>query len=600
MRAALAASALTALVVSLAAGPAQAVSADPDTFCDVPGQELAISPISGLAEGESVTWLSTVKGTTPTQFTGEYIGKLENGLGYDANGDPRDLLLVRLDGDVVNGGGSSLPAGVWAGASGSPVYDADGALIGAVSYGFSWLADNVAGVTPAAYMKSIGQLPGATRLGPAAQQQVSRMAGEAVPTAGDGPGTMRPLQAVRVTAGTTAAKLDQISARLAEAVPGFRPFGMSGLAINGGVNDGADYPIVAGGNVAVSYASGAVTLASVGTVTAVCGDEVFAYGHPDNWNSKIAANVHGASAARIVPDLGQSYKLVSAIGRVKGKVVDDRLAGVRGILGAGHATIPVTTTSKVGDHHSTVVTHVSEALAIAPAAAAQMGTDATRMLDNSWAGSAAVRWSIAYQREDGSTHTFTNKNRYSAAEYFPDDFSWDVSEDIAMLQSNPFEDVKVLSVDVTAAFADGYRVGRLSGVQVLRGGKWTTIAPGSTLKVTRGVTYTFRTVLAPAPGTERVTEYRPFTVAIPKTLKKTLTVTLQARSQPEFEIEPPTSFDELVATLDARWRFDLVDRTVRFTTTSGKRYVQDYRMAAPTVVVGDDSRVSFTLQAATR
>ncbi|MFE7843813.1 hypothetical protein ACFUTX_01310 [Microbacterium sp. NPDC057407] len=599
MRAALAASALTALVVSLTAGPAQAVSADPDTFCDVPGQELAISPISGLEEGESVTWLSTVKGTTPTQFTGEYIGKLENGLGYDANGDPRDVLLVRLDGDVVNGGGSSLPAGVWAGASGSPVYDADGALIGAVSYGFSWLADNVAGVTPAAYLKSIGQLPGAKNLGPAAQQQVSRMAGEAPPTAAEGRATMRPLQAVRVTTGTTAAKLDEISARLADTVQGFRPFAMSGLAISGGVNDGADYPIVAGGNVAVSYASGAVTLASVGTVTAVCGDEVFAYGHPDNWNSKIAANVHGASAARIVPDLGQSYKLVSAIGRVKGKVVDDRLAGVRGILGAGHTTIPVTTTSSVGDHHSTAVTHVSEPLAVASAAAAQMGNDATRMLDNSWQGAAGVRWSIEYQREDGSRHTLTNRDRYSDPYAFPEVVAWGVSDDIAALQANPFEDVKVLSVNVATTFADGYRAGRVSGVQVLRGGKWATVAPGSTLKVTRGVTYSFRTVLAPAPGTERVTEYRPFTVTVPKNLRKTLAVTVQAPSQPEIE-DDASSFDELIATLDAHWRSDLIDRTLRFTTTSGQKYVRDRRLAAPTIVIVDGTRVSFTLEAATR
>lgn len=597
-RVALTATVLTALVVSLTPGPAQAVSADPNSFCDVPGQELAISPISGLEDGERVTWLSTVKGTTPTEYTGEYVGKLENGLGYDADGNPRDLLLVKLEGDVVDGGSGSLPAGVWAGASGSPVYDADGALIGAVSYGFSWLADNVAGVTPAAYMKTIGQLPGLKSLGPTAQVQVSRMAGEAPPTAADGRATIRPLQAVRVTTGTTAANLDQTSARLAETVTGFKPLGMSGLAINGGVNDGADYPIVAGGNIAVSYAHGAVTSASVGTVTAVCGDEVFAYGHPDSWNSKIAASIHGASAARIVPNGGDSYKLVSAIGRVKGKLVDDRLAGVRGLLGDGHTTIPVTTTSRVGDHRSTAVTHVSEPMAIALATAAQLSTDATRMLDNISEGSAAVTWSIEYQREDGSRHTLTNADRYSDPVAFPDLVTWGVADDIAALQANPFEDVKVLSVKVATTFADGYRAARVSGVQVLRNGKWTTVAPGSTLKVTRGVDYSFRTVLSPAPGTERVTEYRPFIVAIPRTLKKTLTVTLQAPVAPEPEF--PTSFEELLASLDDHWRSNLVDRTLTFTTTSGKKYVRDYRMAAPTVVIADGSKVTFKLEAATQ
>ncbi|HMS38368.1 MAG TPA: hypothetical protein PKA93_14460, partial [Arachnia sp.] len=57
----------------VAAPPAHAAPAGTDMFCEVPGQELAISPISGLKEGEAVTWLSTVKGTRPTEFTGEYV-----------------------------------------------------------------------------------------------------------------------------------------------------------------------------------------------------------------------------------------------------------------------------------------------------------------------------------------------------------------------------------------------------------------------------------------------------------------------------------------------------------------------------------------------
>jgi hypothetical protein len=118
-------------------------------FCTAPGQELAISDPSALTKGQPVTWKTTTSGTTPETLQGEYVGKLTNGLGNDANGKPRDLLLVKLDGPVVNGESKTLPAGVWAGASGSPVYDADGALIGAVSYGFSDEADNVAGVTPA-------------------------------------------------------------------------------------------------------------------------------------------------------------------------------------------------------------------------------------------------------------------------------------------------------------------------------------------------------------------------------------------------------------------------------------------------------------------
>jgi hypothetical protein len=595
-RAAVTAALLAALVGSLTAAPAQAVSADPDLFCDLPGQNLAIAPISGLEDGDAVTWLSTVKGTTPTTFTGEYVGKLENGLGYDADGDPRDLLLVRLDGDIVNGTAGSLAAGVWAGASGSPVYDADGALIGAVSYGFSGLADNVAGVTPAAYMKTIGQLPGTRALSPAAQKQVAKMLGEAPPSASAAPAKMRQLQPVRVTSGTTAARIDGASARLAERVDGFRPAGSKGLAIDGGANDGVDYPIVAGGNIAVSYAYGAIGEASVGTVTAVCGDEVFAYGHPNNWNSSLGASIHGASAARIVPDLLGSYKLVSAIGKVKGTLVDDRLAGVRGTLGAGAATIPITTVSTIGGHRTAAVTHVSEDMLVAPAAAAQLASDATRVLDNQWEGSAKVGWSITYERRNGSIHTLKNVNRYANADFFSDLVGEELAENIAMLQLNPFEDVTIVQVRVSAKFAEGNRVGRLSGVQIRQNGAWKTLAQGSTTKVKRGATYSFRTVLGAAPGGTRVTEYRPFTVTVPSSLKKTMKVTLGVPA-PGRDPMFARSFGTFVAALDDNTRFDVIDRTRTYVSTSGQRRTVTTPMAAPTVVLDEGRSLSFLLEA---
>ena len=595
-RTAMAATALAALVGSLATAPA-AHAAPLDMFCEVPGQELAIAPIADLQEGDGLTWLSTVKGTTPTQFTAEYVGKLDNGLGYDAAGNERDLLLVKLDGDIVNGTTGSLAAGVWAGASGSPVYDADGALVGAVSYGFSFLPDNVAGVTPAAYMKTIGELPGVQRLDSATQRQVTQMAGEAPQAAASG--TIRPLKPVRVTTGTTAAALDRVTMKLGKSVAGFRGASNSGLAVDGGANDGADYPIVVGGNIAVSFAYGAVGSATVGTVTAICGDDVFAYGHPNEFNSKLGANIHGASAARIVPDLTGSYKMVSAIGKVKGKLVDDRLAGVRAVLGAGTATIPVTTTSVIGSHRSTAVTHVSEKMLVAGASAAQLSTDAVRMLDNQWEGSGKVSWAIDYRRENGKTGTLKNINRYADREYFPETVGYEIAENIAMLQANPFEDVSILAVRVSARYDVDFRAARVAGVQMLQSGTWKTLKPGSTTQVARGKTYSFRTVLAPIPGAARVTEYAPFEVRIPTTQRQNMNVRVNAPAAPDMfeeEFDYPADFAAYVAQLDANIRSDVLTRTRTYTAINGTTKRWGNRTVAPTVVVSDGASVSFTLQ----
>lgn len=595
-RVAVTATALAALIGSTAAAPAFAVPAD--MFCEVPGQELAIAPISGLEEGDDVTWMSTVKGTAPTTFTGEYLGKLDNGLGYDASGKPRDLLLVRLDGDVVNGATGSLAAGVWAGASGSPVYDADGALVGAVSYGFSSLPDNVAGVTPAAYMKTIGELPGVQRMDAAEQRQVAQMAGEEVRTSRTA-ATIRPLEPVRVTTGTTAAALDRVTSKLAKNVEGFRGVRSAGLAIDGGADSGADYPIVVGGNIAVSYAYGAVGEATVGTVTAICGDDVFAYGHPNNFNSKLAANIHGASAARIVPDLLGSYKMVSAIGKVKGRLVDDRLAGIKARLGAGTATVPITTTSIVGSHRSKAVTHVSESLLVAGAAAAHLGADAVRMLDNQWEGSAKVTWSIDYQRENGKIRTLNNANRVADPQMFPEAVGYEMSEDIALLQMNPFEDVKVLAVRVTAVYDPDYRAARVAGVEMRQNGVWKKVSSSAPIAVTRGKTYAFRTVLAPAPGAKRVTAYAPFSVQVPAIQQRNMNVRVNAPIvEDDFALEMAPDFGAYIAALDANARADALVVSRRYTSLNGSPRAWTSPFLAPTIVVPDGKTASFTLQVA--
>jgi len=599
------AGALTAgLICSLTAAPAVAVSDDPDMFCDLPGQELAISPIDGLDDGETVTWRSTVKGTAPTTFSGEYVGKLDNGLGADSEGNPRDLLLVKLDGEVVNGSPTSLAAGVWAGASGSPVYDADGALIGAVSYGFSFLPDNVAGVTPAAYMKTIGKLPAVRTLDATAKKQVARMADEKVTSQSS---TYRRLEPVRVTTGVSASDLDSASASIAGRVPGYRGAAATGRAGSGAAMEGADLPIVAGGNIAVSYAYGAVGDASVGTVTAVCGDEVFAYGHPANWNSKLTANFHGASAARIVPDLTGGYKMVASIGRVKGQLVDDRLAGVRGLLGDGAPTVAIKTTGIVGSTRSTTVTHVSEDQLIPAAAYTQMANEVTRMLDNAQEGSAKVTWSISYRREDGAVRKLNNANAYADPAELPNIIGMNIADDIALLQQNPFEDVDIVSVQVSTTFDADYRKTALKGVQILSGGSWKTLGPDSVTKVTRGTTYDFRAVLASVRGAKKETVYAPFVATVPSDAQKIVRITLAA-ADPEDEysedlygdLMSAATFSEYVKTLDANTRNDVFDRVRIYTSSKGKKTWKTWATVAPTVVAADGARATFRLEAASK
>ncbi|MGZ6745927.1 MAG: SpoIVB peptidase S55 domain-containing protein, partial [Nocardioides sp.] len=130
--AALASVAGLALAGAAVAGAPSAQSAPPPADC------AAAFPVSSLAQGDPVSALSVTSGTTPQTFTGSVIGVLKDGIGAGV-----DMVMVRIDPPSPDGIG-----GIWQGMSGSPVYAADGRLVGAIAYGLSYGPSWVAGVTP--------------------------------------------------------------------------------------------------------------------------------------------------------------------------------------------------------------------------------------------------------------------------------------------------------------------------------------------------------------------------------------------------------------------------------------------------------------------
>src|SRR6476619_4354149 len=119
-------------------GPAQSAAPSPDC-----------TPYSGTpTKGDAVTALSVTSGTTPQQFTGKVLGVLQDGIAPDL-----DMVMVKINApDPATMDGVDGVNGIWQGMSGSPVYAADGTVIGAIAYGLSWGPSWIAGVTPFANM----------------------------------------------------------------------------------------------------------------------------------------------------------------------------------------------------------------------------------------------------------------------------------------------------------------------------------------------------------------------------------------------------------------------------------------------------------------
>jgi hypothetical protein len=101
-----------------------------------------VLPLADVTTGMRGTAVSVTSGRTLSTFGAEVLGILR-----DAIGPGRDIIVVDLSGPAVVDAG-----GLWAGASGSPVFIRNGGvdrLAGAIAYGLAGGGSTLAGLTPA-------------------------------------------------------------------------------------------------------------------------------------------------------------------------------------------------------------------------------------------------------------------------------------------------------------------------------------------------------------------------------------------------------------------------------------------------------------------
>lgn len=455
-------------------------------------------PVASLTPGQTVTGLTSVDSGAPVEFTGKYVGTLDNGIA-----DGMDMLVFDLKGPRLTNPDGSVAAGNWSGISGSPVYDdATGALVGSVSYGFTNSLSPRAGVTPASYIYDL------TSYGAAAKApqtvQATRSEAAAIAKASSNPGALgtgHALQPVKQVSGVSASvanKMAKKSGLLQKKAPGLAGGFRAGGA--GGGSD-ADYPIVPGGSIAMTSSTGTITTGLVGTVTAVCGDKVYAFGHPGNFTGNSTQTFNGAQTVAIQEDgvFNPSFKLAN-IGRVKGIVNQDRMQGVVGTLGqtAPTATVNTSVTAPRLSAPRRSSTSVSDQATLPYVVATQVASDAVSTLNQYSSGDARMSWNITYTRSGSKgVKTFKRTQRYSNNEAFPDQISFDVASDVETLLTNGFEKVTILSVNVTSALQPTYRAVRPTRVQYRQGGKWKYAGRGG-IKAKPGSTTRVRLRVGPA------------------------------------------------------------------------------------------------------
>lgn len=475
--------ALLAAGLLTAATPAHAAES---YFCSNGTQPyVPVATVESFDVGEPVTGLSVTHGTSPDGFTGTYVGFIADALGKD-----KDLLLFRLSSPVIDGTESSgglKGAGIWAGMSGSPVYDKAGRLIGAVAYSLNTENLPIAGVTPAEYMKSIGTTAISSTAKVRATTSNLKLSTAGIKAAGTNlvGSSFAQVRTVNV-AGTAGAEANAFTNRTLARTPGSSATASFLRSKNflpaGSVNPASvNQALVAGGTITATYTDGDYLVGAIGTVTAICGDTVWAFGHPMDYSGTASMLLANASTAMIVPDgtgLYGSYKQVSEFGSPLGMITQDRGVGIRGTIGAV-STFPVDVAvqNATGTQVATYHVGVADPLAAAATVAGTVGTAAYEQLDQYGAGTGAVTWTIGYRRADGTTGSLTNSQVTANSSSFPDVIGTRPAADVWAITSNKFEDVTITSIQITLKLQNADAIAyKAADVQVLIKGSWKSLA----------------------------------------------------------------------------------------------------------------------------
>jgi hypothetical protein len=262
-------------------------------------------------------------------FDVEILGVLEN------IGPKQSIILARLS------GGPLAQTGVMQGMSGSPVY-VDGKLVGAVAMAFSFAKEPIAGIRPIEEMLKVHGTAGS-------QTPRSIARNGAVPAPADllpkpEPASVGETRMVDIAtpvsfAGFTSRTLDAFGPQLK--VLGLEP--RQGISGGGNPKPGDPASLQPGAMISVQLMSGDMAVGADGTVTAIEGKNVYAFGHRFLSVGSTELPFARSDVITLLPNLSTSFK-ISTAREWMGTVTEDRNAAIAGELGRKASSVPVSIT----------------------------------------------------------------------------------------------------------------------------------------------------------------------------------------------------------------------------------------------------------------
>jgi len=273
-----------------------------------------IFPLKDVRAGQHGVGRTVFSGTKVEDFQVEVLGVLEN------LGPRQSIILARLS------GGPLANTGVMQGMSGSPVY-IDGKLLGAVAMSFPLSKEAIAGIRPIEDMLQVNPQP--PRNIAAATPRRPFIAGDA---------RLEEIVTPVSFTGFTPAALEHFAPQLRQL--GLDP--RQGVSGGGNIPDRLGDPrqLEPGSMISVQLISGDMTVGADGTVTAIDGDRIYAFGHRFLDEGTTDLPFARAEVLALMPNLSSSFK-ISMAREWMGSITSDRETAVSGLTGRQASLIPV-------------------------------------------------------------------------------------------------------------------------------------------------------------------------------------------------------------------------------------------------------------------
>lgn len=518
-----------------------------------PAQTPCTSPPAAYPEGQLVsgtlgTGMTTLDGTTPTSFSFRILGVIPDGW------------MVGLDAVAfqITGPPSFIDrtGGVFYGMSGSPAY-VGGKLAGAVSGVF--YNDPTFGVlTPAQPMLDLLGTVGGTssaqlarRIVPTSPIRRAIAEAEGV-SASTVTGTFEQLPTPLAVSGLSDAQITELQTKLDERGENFKVYS----AASAPASSGALNPVrfVPGEPLGAAIAYGDASYYATGTATISCGDYVVAFGHPFFYDApgQISLGLSGAEGLLVLKGgsgwPGERYALLT---EPRGQIVQDRLSGIVGVIGATPPSVPIVTNFTSPDSGISRI-GTTEAVHtwgwwLEDIVWSHVVSNFTAVLQHYGGGTSSLDWTIAGTTEDGTPFTVQNRGMFYS--------EWDATEavyklvsTIDALQFNGFQDVTFTSIT-----SDGTITKQQLEGEIVRVRTSSALQPAlrsrNVSKVKAGRVLTVETTIAPVDGSSDIVT--TMQIRIPSSAEGTKTMKLRGgKDSYWFRMRNSGSFDGLLAALE--------------------------------------------------